>query len=154
MTIGDQPMVNDLSYRPWEVSAAGIAALKKELSSNSEQIAPASPIIKVQLVDSKVQLVEKPKPRAKAQTPSQSETLSSPREVAAKEWLMRETQRLKQLGKIPVGIGAKTKLAKLLAANMVKAARSDTSISIKPVHYRHILNHMSKWGLWPITDIK
>src|SRR5262249_53573936 len=34
MTIGDLPMDNDLSYRPWEISTAAVAALQKELSSN------------------------------------------------------------------------------------------------------------------------
>src|SRR5262249_40555665 len=71
MTIGDRPMVIDLSYRPWEVSAAGIAALRKELSSNPEQIAPASPI-RVQIVGKvRTQPVEKPKPGTKTKSPSQ-----------------------------------------------------------------------------------
>jgi len=71
MTIGDRPMVNDLSYRPWEVSAAAIAALRKELSPNTEQIVLAlPPVINMRVVGrTRVQL-EKPTPRAKAQSPA------------------------------------------------------------------------------------
>jgi hypothetical protein len=38
MTLGDRPMVKDLSYRPWEVSTASIAALRAKLSSTPEQL--------------------------------------------------------------------------------------------------------------------
>jgi hypothetical protein len=38
MTIGDRPMDIDLSYRPWEISTAAVAALQKELSSDTEQL--------------------------------------------------------------------------------------------------------------------
>jgi hypothetical protein len=63
-------MASDQTSRRWEVSAAGIAALLAELSS--KQIAPVPmPPIKVQLINSKVQLVEKSTSRARTQSPSQ-----------------------------------------------------------------------------------
>jgi len=90
---------------------------------------------------------------ASPETEAQLQTPASVRELSAKKWITREAQRLKRLGKIPVGKGAKTKFAKLLEANMKEAARTDTSISISPVSYKHILNQLSAWGLWPIDVI-
>ena len=140
MTIGDRPMVNDLSYRPWEVSAAAIAALLKELSS------PPS---------LRVEVIAMPEIRTVA---VQQETPASPREVTAKEWITDEARRLKRLDKIPVGItksrGGKTEFAILLEANMKAAARTDHSISISPVGWEYIRNHLQEWALWPIADIK
>jgi hypothetical protein len=100
---------------------------------------------------SRVEVIALPEIRMAA---SQSETPASPPEVTAKEWITSEAQRLKQLGKIPVGKGAKTKFAKLLEANMREAARTDTSILISPVGYEYIRDNLRKWGLWPSAAIK
>lgn len=68
-TSGDRLLGIDQSNHKWEISAAGIAALRERLIK--EQL-PAVPV-RVELVGtSKVQLVvEKPKSRTKAQSPSQ-----------------------------------------------------------------------------------
>jgi hypothetical protein len=83
----------------------------------------------------------------------QPETPASPRELTAKEWITHEAQRLKQLDQIRAGI-LKTEFAQMLETNMKEAARTNTSISISPVGWRHIFNHLSEWGLWPIAAIK
>jgi hypothetical protein len=83
----------------------------------------------------------------------QPETPASPCELTAKEWITLEAQRLKRCNKIPVGI-IKTEFAVLLEANMKEAAKTDHSISISPVGWRYIFNHLLEWGLWPITDIE
>lgn len=75
------------------------------------------------------------------------------RQVAAIEWITREARRLKRTDKIPAGIKM-TPFAKMLATNLEEAARTDRSISIKPVGWRHILNKLKKWGLWPIDAIE
>jgi hypothetical protein len=83
----------------------------------------------------------------------QPETPASPRELTAKEWITHEAQRLKQLDQIRAGI-LKTEFAQMLETNMKEAARTNTSISISPVGWRYIFNHLQEWGLWPITDIE
>jgi hypothetical protein len=83
----------------------------------------------------------------------QPETPASLRELTAKEWITFETQRLKRLNEIPVGI-TKTGFAMLLETNMKKAAKTDHSISISPVGWKYILNHLQEWGLWPIAIIE
>jgi hypothetical protein len=71
--------------------------------------------------------------------------------TAATSWVRAEAQRLKAAGKIPKGIHI-TDLAKLLATQMSKAARTDPSI--RPVGWKHIKNELPGWGLWPISLIK
>jgi hypothetical protein len=81
------------------------------------------------------------------------ETPASPRELSAKEWITLEAQRLKRLDMIPVGIN-QTEFAVMLETNMREAARTDHSISISPVGWRYILNHLREWALWPIAIIE
>src|SRR5262249_15741590 len=126
---------NDLSYRPWEVSTAAIAALLKELSS-------PPPL--------RVEVIAMPPIRTVALQP---EPPVPARELTAKEWITFEAQRLKRLNKIPVGI-SKTNFAKMLGTNMEETARTDHSISISPVGWNYIFNFLQTWALWPITDIK
>jgi hypothetical protein len=76
-----------------------------------------------------------------------------PRRVKSKDWIIKEAQRLKRLDEIPADI-SKTDFAKLLADNMDRAAKADHSISIKPVGWEYIFNHLRKWGLWPISAIQ
>jgi len=75
------------------------------------------------------------------------------RQVTAVEWITGEAQRLKRDNKIPAGI-SKTAFAQMLATNMEEAAKTDHSISIKPVGPGYILNQLEGWSLWPISSIK
>jgi hypothetical protein len=97
----------------------------------------------------RVQFIEKPTPRAKVAR--QSKPPAPPRELTAKEWITLEAQRLKRLDKIR---GNQTEFAVMLETNMKEAARTDRSISISPVGWRYILNHLREWGLWPIASIE
>lgn len=70
------------------------------------------------------------------------------RRITAKKWITAEAERLKRSGLIPADI-SKTDFAKCLATNMALAAERDHLILIRPVRWKYIRNHLSKWGLWP-----
>jgi hypothetical protein len=75
------------------------------------------------------------------------------RHLTAVEWIAHEAQMLSRLGKIPAGIN-KTDFSKLLATNMRNAVGNDPSISFSAVGWEYIRNHLSEWGLWPISKIE
>ena len=71
-------------------------------------------------------------------------------EAGAKAWITAEAKRMKTAGEIPSGI-IKTKFAQLLEGQIKAAARRGEVT--KPVGYRHIVNKLEDWGLWPISSI-
>jgi hypothetical protein len=75
------------------------------------------------------------------------------RHLTAVEWITREAQMLNRQSKIPIGIN-KTNFSKLLANNMRNAPGKDPSISVNPVKWEYIRNHLSEWDLWPISIIE
>jgi hypothetical protein len=112
----------DQTARRWEISTAGIAALLKEF-------APAASPVEVKLVGtSKVQLVDKPAPRIKTQSPAQ------PTEDQIEKWVNDEsvsrTQReirrfvVKEFGRDWRSVST---------ATIIKAARESTEFK-KRVH--------------------
>jgi hypothetical protein len=68
-----------------------------------------------------------------------------------KGFVTAEIKRMKAAGEIPNSI-KKTDLARLIERKSNTAARRGEMA--KPVKYRHIVNSLSDWGLWPISSIK
>jgi hypothetical protein len=72
-----------------------------------------------------------------------------------KAFVIAEIKRMKAAGEIPSictkGKG-KTELAKLIVERVKIAVRR--GVLTKPVDYRHIVNNLELWGLWPISSIK
>ena len=66
-------------------------------------------------------------------------------------WITAEVKRMKEVGKIPDGIGI-TEFSHDLAQRMKEAAA--TNRSIRAIKARSIENGLREWGLWPITRIK
>jgi hypothetical protein len=66
----------------------------------------------------------------------------------AKDWLTAEVKRIKVAREIIPN--SKTELAKLLEGRIEAAARRGEVT--KPVRYRHIVNNLEAWGLWPISS--
>lgn len=80
-----------------------------------------------------------------------------PRRILSVDWITAEAKQLKRTGKVPADIergghGAKKEFARLLATNMIKAAKTDRSIH--PVTWKYIRNHLLAWRLWPISVIE
>jgi hypothetical protein len=71
---------------------------------------------------------------------------------SAGKWVAAEAKRMKAAGRIPGGESAKTEFARELERRMKNAADADRSI--RPVKYRHIMNSLKKWGLWPPASIR
>jgi hypothetical protein len=87
---------------------------------------------------------------AKQQTEDRAD-LDSYKPTSTKAWVVAEVAGMKKAGEIPKGI-IKTDFAQLLEKQMGKAAK--TNKSLRPVKRDHILNNLSRWGLWPIESIK
>jgi hypothetical protein len=85
--------------------------------------------------------------------PNTQEEPAVVRRMPAMQWIAREAWRLKRIDAMPDDI-SKTEFAKLLADNMERAATYDLSISITPITWKYIRNHLSEWALWPIPVIK
>lgn len=83
-------------------------------------------------------------------TPDTTDATSDNNFIGTAGWITAEAKRMKAAGEIRDGI-RKTNFAKLLAARMRKAARSDESLRV--VGSPHIKNNLSAWGLWPISVI-
>jgi hypothetical protein len=63
-------------------------------------------------------------------------------------WCAAKARQLKIAGEISEGI-SKTKLARLLERQMQAAVK--TGELSHAVQWPHIRNHLSEWGLWPIS---
>jgi hypothetical protein len=70
---------------------------------------------------------------------------------APKAWLAIKASELKAAGKIPEGI-KKAEFSRLLAAHLEEASK--TVSTLRALSPRYIANHLSAWGLWPISSIR
>jgi hypothetical protein len=67
-----------------------------------------------------------------------------------KDWLTAEVARIKVTREIDPR--TKTELAQSLEGRIEAAARRGEVT--KPVGYRHIVNNLGAWGLWPISSVQ
>jgi hypothetical protein len=86
-----------------------------------------------------------------ADVPAQTTTDQTATKTPTVSWITAEAKRLKAAGKISELIHI-TDFAKLLEAQMRKAAKTDSSV--RWVKWQYIKNELPGWGLWPISLIK